>query len=292
MFTQPDRPSGRGHKLKPSPVKIFSEEKGIPVFQPEKIRSDENREIIESLHPDFIVVAAYGQILPDWFLRAPRLAPLNIHFSLLPRYRGAAPSAYAILNGDSITGVTIMIMQEALDSGPILMRREMAISLTATTGDVESELSEIGAELLIETMDKYLKDDIQPVLQDEAQVTWAPRITKDAAHIIWSENALKIHNHIRAMNPWPGAYTQFHGERLHIWNSVPETGDPMPGGIPGTFLGLTENGMRVLCGEGSILEVLTLQKPSKRRVSGREFASGGRLHPQDLLFSNPGTIAS
>jgi methionyl-tRNA formyltransferase len=292
VFTQPDRPSGRGHKTKPGPVKIFAEAQGIPVFQPEKIRSEENREIMNSLSPDFLVVAAYGQILPVWLLQAARLAPLNVHFSLLPHYRGAAPVAHAILNGDSITGITIMIMQQALDSGPILMQREIPISSTATAGELESELSQLGAGLLIETMDKYLKDAVRPIPQDEKKATWAHRLSRDITRIVWNENALQIHNRIRAMNPWPGAHTICRGERLHLWRSNPETGNHEFGGVPGTFLGVSPKGLRVQCGEGSVLEILEIQKPSKRRVTGREFASGARPHPNERLFHNFGYSAS
>jgi methionyl-tRNA formyltransferase len=284
VFTQPDRPSGRGQKLRSSSVKKFAQEKGIPVFQPEKIRSEENKEIIDKLDPDFLIVAAYGQILPSWLLQSPRVAPLNIHFSLLPQYRGAAPVAYAILNGDVETGVTIMIMQELLDSGPILMQKKTAIPVTATTGELEARLSEIGSRLLIEAMDKYLKDEIKPVPQDETRATRAPRISKVDARILWRENALGIHNRIRAMNPWPGAYTNFREEQVHIWCSVPENRDPGSAGAPGTFLGLTQHGMRVQCGEGSVLEIRELQKPSKKRINGREFASGERLGLNESLF--------
>jgi methionyl-tRNA formyltransferase len=284
VFTQPDRPSGRGQKLRSSSVKKFAQEKGIPVFQPEKIRSEENKEIIDKLDPDFLIVAAYGQILPLWLLQSPRVAPLNIHFSLLPQYRGAAPAAYAILNGDVETGVTIMIMQELMDSGPILMQKKTAIPVTATTGELEARLSEIGSRLLIEAMDRYLKDEIRPVPQDETLATRAPRISKVDARILWRENALGIHNRIRAMNPWPGAYTNFREEQVHIWCSIPENGEPDSAGTPGTFLGLTQNGLRVQCGEGSVLEIRELQKPSKKRINGREFASGERLRRNESLF--------
>ena len=282
VFTQPDRPSGRGQKLRPSPIKLLAQEKGIPVFQPEKIGSPENKVIFQRLNPDFLVVAAYGQILPSWILHVPRVAPLNIHFSLLPEYRGAAPAAHAVLNGDSETGVTIMIMREALDSGPVLMQGKTAISMADTTGKVEARLSEIGSELLIEAMDRCLKDEIRPVPQDETRVTWAPRISKADARILWGENAVKVHNRIRAMNPWPGAHTKFRGEHIHIWGSIPERGSHHGCDCtPGTILGLTQEGLSVQCGEGSVLVILELQKPSKKRINGREFASGVRLKPTE-----------
>jgi methionyl-tRNA formyltransferase len=284
VFTQPDRPSGRGHKTKPSAVKVFAKENGIPVFQPERIGSEENREIFQKIQPDFIIVAAYGQILPAWILKSACLVPLNIHFSLLPKYRGAAPTAYAILNGDAQTGISIMIMQEALDSGPVLLQRTTPIPLNVTTGEMETELSEIGSDLLIETMKRLLDGSIRPVPQDETLVSWAPRITKEDARIQWTENAMIIHNRIRAMNPWPGAFTVFRKERLHIWSSLPITGRIVGGEMPGTFLGLTQNGLLVQCGDRTVLEILELQKPSKRRVSGREFASGLRLNSSEPLF--------
>jgi len=284
VFTQPDRPAGRGQKLQPGPVKILAQARGIPVFQPERIRLEENRPILEGLHPDFIIVAAYGQILPGWLLRAARLAPINIHASLLPRYRGAAPVPWAIINGDTVTGVTTMVIHEKLDSGPILMQREVPIPLTWTAGELAGELSGIGAHLLIKTLDAWQTNSLNPVVQDESKISWAPRITKAMAGISWGKPAIEIHNQIRGMNPWPVAYSEFHGERLHIWRSLPES---LPGNTapaPGTFLGLSNDAARVQCGAGTILDLLEAQMPAKIRVTGREFASGARLRPGDVLF--------
>jgi len=285
VFTQPDRPSGRGHKRNPSAVKIFAQGKGLTLFQPEKIRDVENRKILEDLCPDFIVVAAYGQILPEWILKIAKLAPLNIHFSLLPRYRGAAPVAKSILNGDSVTGVTVMVMKETLDSGPILKQRECPIPFTATTGEIEAKLSDIGSELLVEAMDDYARNTVLPVCQDEGKVTWASRISKEDARIDWNENAVQIHNRIRAMNPRPGAYTFCSGQRIHIWSCLPENNQSEITHSPGTFLGLAQDSLRIQSGGGSVLQVRELQKPSKRRTSGREFANGVRLHACDMLFN-------
>jgi methionyl-tRNA formyltransferase len=285
VFTQPDRPSGRGQKLQASPVKILAQSRGIPVFQPEKIRLEENRPCIESLNPDFIVVAAYGQILPGWLLQAARIATINIHASLLPKYRGAAPVAWSIMNGDRVTGVTTMLMVEKLDAGPILLQKEIPIPLTVTTGELTNELSRAGAALLIETLAEMRKGAIIPVIQDEKLVSWAPRINKETARIPWEENALSIHNRIRAMNPWPGAYTEFRGERLIIWRSFPEdqTDDA---NAQGALLGVSEQGIRVKCGQGTVLNLLELQAPAKKRVTGREFINGIRLHTGELLFGN------
>jgi methionyl-tRNA formyltransferase len=283
VYTQPDRPSGRGRKLQASPVKILAQSQNIPVFQPEKIRSEENRSILESLKPDFIVVAAFGQILPPWLLEAARIAAVNIHGSLLPKYRGAAPIAWSILNGDSITGITTMLMEEKLDAGPILLQKEIPISLTITAGELAAELSLAGAKLLLETLAGMRNNAIAPITQDENLVSWAPRISKESAQISWEKTALSIHNQIRAMNPRPGAFTDLRGERLLVWRSLPERQSDYKN-IPGAFLGLSEQGIRVQCGEGTVLDLLELQAPAKKRVTGCEFVNGIRLRAGESLF--------
>ena len=286
VFTQPDRPSGRGHARKPGPVKTFALEKGLTVFQPERIRDEASVRIMEEIGPDFIVVAAYGQILPKPVLRSAKLVPLNIHFSLLPSYRGAAPVAKAILNGDTFTGVTIMVMEESLDSGPVLRQRTLAIPPSATTGEIEAKLSVAGGEILVETMDAYLRRDVTPFDQDEEKASWAPRITKEDARIDWNENAFKIHNRVRAMNPKPGAFTFWGDQMLHIWGSRPEPGQNRESAVPGTFLGMAEHCLRIQCAEETVLQISELQKPSKNRVSGREFANGARLCEGIRIFKN------
>ena len=285
VFTQPDRPSGRGQKPQPSPVKLYAQDKGIRVFQPEKIRKEENHPIFEELLPDVIVVVAYGQILPGWLLLSPRLASINVHGSLLPRYRGAAPIPWAILNGDSITGITTMLIDEKLDAGPILLQRKVLIPLTITAGELSADLSAVGADLLVQTLEDLKKGTIHPILQEESLVSWAPRISKEMAQISWQKSALEIHNQIRAMNPWPVAYTFFRNERLQIWRSLPESQVCDTRHLPGTFLGMTQSGIRVQCGGGTVLDVLEVQRAAKSRVTGREFASGARLRDGDLIFS-------
>jgi len=283
VFTQPDRPAGRGHKLQAGPVKAVALQRGIPVYQPEKIRSEENRAIFGGIAADFIVTAAYGQILPGWVLRSARLVPVNVHASLLPRYRGAAPIAWAILNGDAVTGVTTMLMEEGLDSGPILLQREIPISREMTAGDLTARLSIMGADLLIQTLKELERESVHPVVQDEKLVSWAPRITKEMAQISWSSAARPIHDRIRAMNPWPGAYAFFRSERLQVWRSLPEEEGAAGAQAAGTVLGLSRDGIRVQCGEGTVLDVLEMQMPGKSRMSGRAFASGARLRPGDSI---------
>ncbi len=283
VFTQPDRPAGRGHKLHPSPVKVLAQSRGIPVFQPEKIRNEENRPVLEGLSPDFLVVAAYGQILPGWLLKAARIAPVNIHASLLPLYRGAAPRPRASLNGDKITGVTTMVVAEKLDAGPILLQQEIPIPMTMTAGELMQEISTVGALLLKKTLEGFQNNTLTPIQQDENLVTWAPRLTKEMAEISWKIPALRIHNHVRALNPWPVAHTRFQGEHLRIWCSFPEENALDSAREPGTFLGYSGHAIRIQCGEGTVLQLLEVQLPAKVKVSGREFASGARLQPGQLL---------
>jgi methionyl-tRNA formyltransferase len=285
VFTQPDRPSGRGQKLQPGPIKTIAQEQGIAVFQPLRIRNEENRPIIEGLRPDFIIVAAYGQILPGWLLRSARIAAINIHGSLLPRYRGAAPVAWAIINGEENTGVTTMMMQEELDSGPILLQQSVPILIDITAGELADKLSVIGAELLIKTLDELQTGAMNPIIQDTSKVCWAPLITKEMARVSWQKPALDVHNQIRGMNPWPIANSDFRGEHLRIWRSLPADPSKDAPKIPGTFLGLAENGIHVQCGEGTILKLLELQMPAKGRISGREFANGARLHAGESIFN-------
>ena len=286
VYTQPDRPAGRGQKLHSSPVKRYAQSLSIPVFQPAKIRDEGNRALLSELRPDFIVVVAYGQILPEWLLSLPRVAPVNVHGSLLPRYRGAAPMAWALLNGDNVTGVTTMLIEKRLDTGPILLRREVPIPAEITTGELSARLAEIGAELLISTLDSLRDGRLTPTPQDDSQSTPAPRISKDMARISWERTAEGIHNLIRALNPWPLACAHFRGKPIQILRSVPAATEADRTSAPGTFLRMTEQGLRVQCGGGTVLEILEVQSPGKNRVSGREFANGARLQPGMPLFSS------
>jgi methionyl-tRNA formyltransferase len=283
VFTQPDRPSGRGQKLQPSPIKALAQVHGIPVFQPEKIRQEENRPIIEDMHPDFVVLTAYGQILPGWLLRAARIMAVNVHASLLPKYRGAAPIPWAILNGDAVTGISTMVVQETLDSGAMLLQKEVPISLTMTAGELSQILSEVGADLLIKTLDGLQNHSIQPIDQDESKVSWAPRIAKETASVAWEKPASDIHNQIRAMNPWPVAFTIFRNERLHLLRCKPVDCTASSSARPGVILGMSPHGLIVQCGGGTVLEILEVQRPAKGRVTGREFAGGARLRPGDSI---------
>ncbi len=286
VFSQPDRPSGRGQKLHAPPAKQFAQSVGIPVFQPEKIRDEKNRQIISEFRPDFVVVVAYGQILPNWLLQLPSIAPVNLHGSLLPRYRGAAPMTWALLNGDTTTGVTTMIIEESVDSGPILLSQEVSVSLTMTVGELSSLLAQVGAGLLVKTLDGLRDQTIVPMRQDNSLATLAPRISKQMAVISWEEDAITIHNCVRAFNPWPLAATELNGQTLHIIRTLPMVEEGEHAAKPATFLGFTEKGMRIQCGNGSVLEILEIQRPGRGRVSGREFANGARLQAGSALFTS------
>jgi methionyl-tRNA formyltransferase len=277
VFTQPDRPSGRGHRVQPPPVKVLASAHGIPVFQPPKIRAEENRPLFEQFHAEYIVVAAFGQILPVWLLNSAKIAPVNVHASLLPRHRGAAPIAWAILKGDTVTGITTMLMDEHLDTGPMLLKGEVPIPITISAGDLESGLAELGARLLLETLDGLQAGRIEPTQQDERAATLAPRIKKEMAALSWNAPADQIHNAVRAFNPWPLAYVSFRGQRLQVLRTMPEPDQTAAEIGPGTCLGMTQSGLRVQCGGRTVLDVLEVQLPGKRPVSGREFAAGARL---------------
>jgi len=284
VFTQPDRPSGRGNKPHPSAIKLLALSERIPVYQPEKVRGEEHCSLFEQLRPDFIVVVAYGQILPGWLLGAARIAPVNVHASLLPKYRGAAPIVWALLNGESVTGVTTMLMDEHLDTGPLLLRREMPITEFTTAGELATQLSHAGAEMLIPTLNGLRDGTLKPIAQDDAQASWAPRITKEQARISWEGSAERIHNMVRAFNPWPLAFTDYQGRRLQIQSSRTVKDAGSQARRPGTFLGKTETGMLVQCGKDTVLELLEVQIQSRRPTSGREFANGARLLADTPLF--------
>lgn len=284
VFTQPDRPAGRGRRCLPGPIKQLAQSRGIPVFQPEKIRAEENRAIVENFHPDFLVVVAFGQILPGWMLSSASLAPVNVHGSLLPKYRGAAPVAWAILKGDTVSGVTTMLMDEHMDTGPMLLKHEVPVPKSMTSGQLSSELSSAGAQLLIPTLEGLKLGTIQPVPQDDSQATMAPRITKEMGEISWSHSAWEIHNRVRAFNPWPLAHTSFRAQRIQILRSMPD-GEVVRDAVrPGTYLESTRTGIRVSCGGGTVLEVLEVKLQGKSGISGRDFANGARLQPNTLLF--------
>ena len=276
VVTQPDRPAGRLQKLKPSPVKALTKKWGFKCLQPLKVRDKNFFKELHAMAPEVVVVVAYGQILPKEILVLPRDGCINVHASLLPRYRGAAPVAYAILHGDTTTGVTTMQMEEGLDSGPILLQREEKILSEDTAARLEARLALLGAELLMETLDKLAKNQIQPRPQDHRQATYAKKLSKEDGHIRWTLSAEEIERQIRAFNPWPTAYTFWESKRLQIWSA--KVSD-LPA-EPGVIANLREDEITVGTGKGSLL-VTELQREGGRRMKAAEFLRGYPLKAGD-----------
>ncbi len=275
VVTQPDRPAGRGRKVIAPPVKEMALAEGIAVFQPKNLRRVEAIERIRAWAPDLIVVAAFGQILPPAVLRIPRYGALNVHASLLPRWRGAAPIQAAILAGDERTGVTIMQMDEGLDTGPILAQRETAIGPLETAGQLEERLAQMGAELLIEVLPDYLAGRLQPRPQPEEGVTLARRLPKEAARLDWNESAEALARRVRAFAPKPGAYTEWEGKRLKVLLAKPLDVAGPEGAIPGTVF-VREGRPAVVTGGGDALLLLQLQMAGKRPLTGEVFLRGSK----------------
>jgi len=287
VVTQPDRKAGRGQRLTPPPVKVVASEAKIPVFQFSRIRKNpEAMDLLMRLRPEILVVVAFGQILPRDFFEFPKYGTLNVHASLLPKYRGASPVAYAILNGESETGITIMKIDEGMDTGDILSRKAVPLGENVSAGELEALLAEEGAELLVETIRGYVQGEIRPTPQDSGQASYAPRLDKEDGRICWSETAVKIHNLVRAMNPWPVAFTSFRDQKLKIWETALAE-EPleleMNAAEGGVVTGL-RNGILVRCGSRSYLSLLRLQLPSRQKVTATEFVNGTQLKVGERLI--------
>ncbi len=278
VVTQPDRPKGRGQKALPPPVKELAERHGLPVLQPPKIRVAEFVETIRTLNPDLIVVVAYGQILPKAVLDIPRYGCINVHASLLPRYRGAAPLNWCIINGEQETGVTTMLMDEGLDTGDMLLKRVTAIDPDENTSTLHDRLALLGAEALAETIDLLVQGTLVPEKQDDALSCYAPLLKKEDGLIDWSRNGVAIKNLVCGMTPWPGAFTYLDGKLLKIYRVRIGTGS----GSPGTVLEAGKDGIVVACADGSVL-IEDLQLEGKKRLTAREFLAGCRLSPGTVL---------
>jgi methionyl-tRNA formyltransferase len=269
VVTQPDRPRGRGQQVTDAPVKAYAAGLGLPVYQPEKLARDQFEFQLRSLDADIGVVAAYGKILPDWLLATPPLGLINVHASLLPKYRGASPIHRAVIAGDSETGVTIMRVVKALDAGPMLSSVRVPIGPEDTTTQVESSLAIKGAELLVRTLDDLEQGRVREVPQDEAHATYAPKLSKGEGLIDWSQPAAAIHNLVRGLWPWPHAFTFLSGQRYIVHRSRVSTaaGTAAPGTIQ---IASAAEGLHVACGHGSAIELIDIQLEGKRVISARE----------------------
>ena len=281
VVTQPDRPSGRGKRLTAPPVKVAAEALGFEVYQPERVRRNEVVEKIRSCGAECAVVVAYGQLLPRELLDVPPLGAVNVHASLLPAYRGAAPIHRSILSGDAVTGVTIMLLDEGMDTGPILARREMPVEASDTFGTVHDKLAETGAELLVETLVGWKAGRIQARLQGESGVSTAPPIRKEEMHLSWGNSAQQVVNTIRAFDPLPGAFSFYGGKRIKCFRAsvLAWKGD----GRPGEVVGSTDGGLVVLAGDGRAVAVGELQMEGLRRLTAGEFLRGRPMAPGSLL---------
>lgn len=275
VVTQPDRPAGRRRQMTPCPAKRLAEERGIPVYSPEHIGSGSFREALEDLRPDLLIVADYGQYIPRGLTECPPLGAINIHPSLLPRWRGAAPMRRAIEAGDSVTGVTILFVSEEMDAGDILLQEETPLGPEETILELEPRLAGLGARLIVEAARQLRDGAADPKPQDNARATWAPKLDKKEGWIDWTQEAAVLHNRVRAFLEWPGsACFAPDGVRVKIWATRVENGE----GAPGEVLDLSRDGPRVAAGRGA-LRILKIQPAGRNPVSGAAFCHGFRLRP-------------
>lgn len=274
VFTQPDKPKNRGMKLQQPPVKEYAVSAGLTVFQPVKMRDGEALEILRTLNPDLIAVAAYGKILPVDILELPRLGCINVHSSLLPKYRGAAPINWAILNGEDETGVTIMYMAEGMDTGDILAQTKTPIDLDENAAQLFDRLADMGAKLLVDTVAALEAGKVHPIPQDEAQATRAPMLSKELSPLNWVRTARQLHDQVRGLYPWPAATAILDGIRCKVLRT--EITGETTGSAPGIVVQADKKGLRVACGDGRILDILELQPDGKKPMAAPAFLLG---HP-------------
>ena len=281
VVTQPDRPRGRGMELAASPVKDAAIRLGVPVVQPAAIKNNaEFRGQLEALHPDAIIVVGYGRIIPQWMIDLPQYGNLNLHASLLPKYRGAAPIQWAIANGESITGVTTMRIDAGLDTGAILMQREMAILPDDTAETLAPKLASDGAELMIETLRGLETGQVKPTPQDHSRATLAPILKKEDGRMDFSRSAYELFDRMRGFRPWPGAFTTFKGKNMQVHRAEPVVNaDRFP---PGS-IAVHDARVVVECGQDTALNLIEVQLDGKRRMSAQEFLNGYRPKPGDRL---------
>ena len=276
VFTQPDKPVGRKMVMTPPDVKVCAQELLIPVYQPEKLREGDNDKLIRDLKPDVIVVVAYGQILPESILNIPKYGCINVHGSLLPKYRGAAPIQWSVLNGDEVTGVTTMYMEKGLDTGDILLKEEYKIGINETAGEVFDNLASLGGELILKTLDYAEKGMLNPVKQDDSLSSYAKMLDKSMCKIDFSKTNKEVHNKVRGLCPWPVASTILNGKVLKIFETRLADGNGNPGEV------ICTNPLTVACGEGAVV-VNSVQLQGKKRMDSNAFLLGHKINMGTII---------
>lgn len=280
VVTQPDRPKGRGQKLSPPPIKVVAQENDVVILQPERL-DDRFLEAIDSLGPDLLVVVAFGQIIPGKVLRSARWGGINIHASLLPRYRGSAPIQWAIINNEKTTGLTTMFMDEGLDTGPILLQQEVDILEGETAGELHDRLAALAPDVLIRTLQGLTEGTVREIAQDDSLATYTSKLTKEQGLIDWSLPAERLYGLIRGLDPWPGASTYFNGKPLKLFRCL--LADTSRKYVrPGRVKDFTDKGLEIETGMGTVI-VKEFQSPGKRRIAAREFIQGSRIGPGSIL---------
>ncbi|HVT59362.1 MAG TPA: methionyl-tRNA formyltransferase [Thermoanaerobaculia bacterium] len=281
VVTQPCRPAGRGQRIRPSPVAQWAVEHGLPVLQPERVREPGFLAELAALRPAVAVVVAFGQIFPRPLLELPDQGCINLHASLLPLYRGASPIQAAVAAGETVTGVTTMLMEEGLDSGPILLQEETPIGPRETAGELGGRLAQMGGRLMLETLSRLERGELVPRPQDAARATFAPRLTRASGRVDWTASAAALANRLRAFTPWPGLTAELRGAPVKLLRVEPLPEPAAPGApAAGTILGLRGGGsLAVACGDGSTLGIEELQRPGRRAQPAAEFVHGERLRP-------------
>jgi len=282
VVTNPDEPSGRSYGLKPPPVKVVAEKAGLQIFQPKSLKDAATQAFLSKYRPDAIVVVAYGHLIPPWMIDLPGLGCINLHASLLPKYRGAAPIAWALIQGERTTGVTTMKIDSGLDTGDILLIRETGIRDDDTAKTLSSRLSIIGAELMVETLGRLERGEIVPLPQDHSQATLAPRLKKEDGRIDWSLTAEETARRVRGLQPWPGAYTTFRGKNLRLWAATPAATESSHALDRGTVM-TSGDKLLVVCGQGTVLEVRELQLEGRKRMCVRDFLNGVHVKEREKL---------
>ncbi|OMF99434.1 methionyl-tRNA formyltransferase [Paenibacillus sp. FSL R7-0337] len=284
VVTQPDRPQGRKKTLAPTPVKVAALELGLPVLQPERLRRPESVAELAAYEPDLIVTAAYGQILPKSVLELPANGCVNVHGSLLPKYRGGAPIQRCIMNGEKVTGVTLMYMAEGLDTGDMISRVEVTIEDDDTSGTLFEKLSVAGRDLLMTEMPRLAAGRVEAAVQDDSEATYAPNLSREDERIDWSRGSLDLYNQIRGLVPFSGAFTLWNGETFKTWAAVKPQAEEQPGSsaAPGTVLSVSECGVEVKTGDGTLI-LTTVQPAGKKAMSAADFSRGATLAPGTVL---------